>query len=174
MAGGVLLLLGFVLVLVPILYQQAELFAARTPEYLAWVDGKALPWLQERLAAWTGSTDWTALLRERINQNMGQLAGFLQTVLGKLTKGGAAVVTFLANLVVMFAVFGYMLADWDNLMARLAALVPDMLQELLDKRFHLTTRIRILGCHLWSNPNPPAISHRVRPGRGEHSPGISL
>lgn len=124
MAGGVLLLLGFVLVLVPILYQQAELFAARTPEYLAWLDGKALPWLQERLAAWTGSTDWTALLRDRINQNMGQLAGFLQTVLGKLTKGGAAVVTFLANLVVMFAVFGYLLADWDNLMARLAALVP--------------------------------------------------
>lgn len=124
MIGGVVLLLGFVLVLVPILYRQAELFAARTPDYLAWIDGTALPWLQERLAAWTGSSDWTALLRDRINQNMGQLAGFLQAVLGKLTRGGAAVVTFLANLVVMFAVFGYLLADWDNLVARLAALVP--------------------------------------------------
>jgi len=124
MTALVLLLLGFLVVLVPMVSQQVALFSERTPEIVAWVEGTALPWLQERLTRATGGGDWTTALGERVTQNIGALAGFLEALLSRLTRGGMAVAAFLGGTLLAFVVFGYLLADWDRLRGQLLDLVP--------------------------------------------------
>ncbi len=124
MAGLLVLLLGFFLVLAPIVYQQVALFAEHTPEIAAWIEGTALPWLRDRFLHATGGRDWTTVVGERLTQNLGELTGFVEALLGRLTRGGMAVASFLGGLLLTFVIFGYLLADWDRLRAHLLALVP--------------------------------------------------
>ncbi len=124
MLAGLILLAGCLTVLVPFAYQQVSAFAERTPDYLKWIDTKAIPWLQGHLVGAGGKIDWGTMLRDRVTQNLGAVTGFLQTVLTRLMQSGKAVLVFFANLLLTLVIFGYLLGDWNRLRERAAALLP--------------------------------------------------
>ncbi len=124
MTLGSLLLLAGPLILLPFVYAKIVAFSGHLPEYLAWLNDVAFPWAQQKLLPLAGGSDWPALLRDRLAQHLGGVTGFLQTLLGRLMQSGKVVTTFLANLLLTFVVFGYLLQDWDRIRERVLALVP--------------------------------------------------
>ena len=124
MTLGSLLLLAGPLILLPIVYEKIVLFSGHLPDYLAWLNDVAFPWAQEKLLPLAGGSDWPALLRDRLAQHLGGVTGFLQSLLGRVMQSGKAIATFLANLLLTFVVFGYLLQDWDRIRERIVALVP--------------------------------------------------
>jgi predicted PurR-regulated permease PerM len=124
MTLGSLLLLAGPLVLLPIVYAKIVVFSGHLPEYLAWLNDVAFPWVQQKLLPLAGGSDWPALLRDRLTQHLGGVTGFIQTLLGRLMQSGKAVTAFVANLLLTFVVFGYLLQDWDRIRERILALVP--------------------------------------------------
>ncbi len=124
MTLGSLLLLAGPLILLPIVYEKVVRFSAHLPEYLAWLNDVAFPWAQEKLLPLAGGSDWPTVLRDRVAQHLGDMTGFLQALLGRLMSSGKAIAAFLANLLLTFVVFGYLLQDWDRIRERVLALVP--------------------------------------------------
>lgn len=121
---GSLLLLAGPLILLPIVYARIVAFSRHLPDYLAWLNGVAFPWIQTRLLPLAGGSDWPTVLRDHLSQHLGDMTGFLQALLGRLMQSGRVITAFLANLLLTFVVFGYLLQDWDRIRERILALVP--------------------------------------------------
>lgn len=113
-----------VIVLVPLLQQQIATVAAKVPEYLDWLQNRALPWAQQQLglpAQW--SFDFTTL-KEAVMEHWQQVGGVAAGVLGSVTRSGVALFVWLANLLLIPLVTFYLLRDWDRLIAYIRSLLP--------------------------------------------------
>lgn len=113
-----------VIVLVPLLQQQIATVAAKVPEYLDWLQNRALPWAQRQLglpASW--SFDLTTI-KETVVEHWQQVGGVAAGVLGSVTRSGVALFVGLANLLLIPLVTFYLLRDWDRLIAYIRRLLP--------------------------------------------------
>ncbi|MEW5757775.1 MAG: AI-2E family transporter [Pseudomonadota bacterium] len=118
-----LVLLVVLLVVVPMLEQQVSALIARLPQYLEFVQQRALPWVAAQLGLDPGLLDLAhlkALLTERWSQ-VGDIAG---QVLGSVFHSGVAMMAWLANLVLIPVVAFYLMRDWDVFMTRVRELIP--------------------------------------------------
>lgn len=120
--GFALLFTGFLLLLWPLLAQQAIDFFHRIPTYAETLQQRILPWVQsirERLGL-GGAEDMNQMVSER----GGELLQWLGGALGQLVSGGLAVFNVLALVVLTPVVAFYLLRDWDRMMARLDTWLP--------------------------------------------------
>ncbi|MHB8080310.1 MAG: AI-2E family transporter [Candidatus Krumholzibacteriia bacterium] len=124
LTAGSLLLLAGPLILLPIVYAKIVTFSGNLPAYLAWLNEVAFPWLQAKLLPLAGDSDWPTILRDHFTQHLGGMTGFLQALLGRLMQSGKVITVFVANLLLTFVVFGYLLQDWDRIRELVLALVP--------------------------------------------------
>ena len=113
---------GLVLIILPLLYEEAALLASRMPEAMALVNEKLAPWLRhnfgirlkldapslQKLAA--GNWDTVQIILERIYSS--------------LKIGGVALVGLMVNLLLAPVVLFYLLADWQAMRRRLSGIVP--------------------------------------------------
>lgn len=119
----VLAVIGSVLILVPLLYEQLLGFIDRLPGYIEVLRENAmsvLATIQEQL-----SEEEAKALREKIKSLAGPdalkwLAGFAKGLLG----GGVALVNILSLLVITPIVMFYLVRDWDRIVESLNGLLP--------------------------------------------------
>ena len=111
-----------VLILLPLVHQEARQLIARLPDALVLVNEQLMPWLKERFNVEL-KLDPASLSRlVADNQDSTQLIA--QKLFQSLKIGGIALFGIAANLLLAPVVMFYLLRDWHNLLARLGAAVP--------------------------------------------------
>jgi predicted PurR-regulated permease PerM len=115
------------LIVLPLLGEQMRRLMERMPAMVTWGFGTALPWLQDRLGLGALELDPQSLA-EAGKAYWKEASSALLGVLGTVSRGGQAVVTWLLNLVLIPVVTFYLLRDWDKLTAGVLGLLPRSLQ----------------------------------------------
>lgn len=118
-----LLLLILLLVLVPMIGRQLVSLYELTPQLIDWVQGTALPWLQQQLglSANVGNLDD---LKQMLSENLGETTDLLQVLLSKVTSSSMAFLGWLANMLLIPVVTFYLLRDWDVMIDKMRRLLP--------------------------------------------------
>jgi len=111
------------LVILPALVRQVQLLVQSFPAWLDWLESTAWPWLSARLGVDVTAID-TAAATNMVKKYWVELSGAAFDVIGVMGRGGRAVLTLLANLVLVPVVTFYLLRDWDALLSRVQGLLP--------------------------------------------------
>jgi predicted PurR-regulated permease PerM len=116
------ILVGLVLVLTPLLVEEAGVLAERLPDAVALANEKLAPWLRETFGIKLRLDP--ASLRKLAADNMGSLQGLAQHLYESLKIGGVALVGLLVNLLLAPVVMFYLLLDWHRLLERIENAIP--------------------------------------------------
>ena len=112
------------LVLVPLIERQITTLIAAFPRYRDWFLATAIPWIEGhfnvRIAEWLDTARITAWLEEHWKQ----AGGFATTVLGVVSRSGFRLLGWTINLVLIPILTFFFLRDWDEVVRRVASLVP--------------------------------------------------
>ncbi|HEY0975072.1 MAG TPA: AI-2E family transporter [Solimonas sp.] len=120
----VLTVVGLVamLLLAPLLYHQAVALLKNIPDWLAWVQNTALPRLGVALP------DGVHLdpegLKQIVAEHWSKAGNVLQAIWGKVSQSSVALITAIANLLLIPVVTFYLLRDWDDLVAWVRGVIP--------------------------------------------------
>lgn len=119
-----LLLGAALLVLLPLLWDQAQYLLDSLPRLAVWVTGVAVPWIElhfhVKLAQYIDSNYLLTLLQSHWEEAGGMAA----TMLAKLSSSGFYLIELLANIALIPVLTFYFLRDWDILVARIRELLP--------------------------------------------------
>lgn len=129
MWATVVILVAFVIVfvlaliiIIPVLANQASEFIARLPGYVTQL---------QQLIADSGNTifpDWVseqiAAIKENFSKYLAEGAGFLGTLFGQIWNSGKALVDILSLFVLTPVVAFYLLLDWDRMVAKVDSWIP--------------------------------------------------
>lgn len=116
------ILVGLVLIVVPLLVDEAGVLAERLPAALTLANEKVTPWLRETFGIKLRLDP--ASLRKLAADNMGSLQGIAQNLYESLKIGGVAVIGLLVNLMLAPVVMFYLLVDWHRLLASIDNAIP--------------------------------------------------
>lgn len=119
----VLLLTLLLVILVPRLESQISALLGKLPQYADWLKTNLLPHLQNLLPEDAQILDGEAL-RRTLAEHWGKAGGLLAGIWGSISASGAALLGWLANLVLIPVLTFYLLRDWDDLVAGVRALLP--------------------------------------------------
>ncbi|HEY6941317.1 AI-2E family transporter [Dokdonella sp.] len=111
------------LLLVPFTERQIGAFLGQLPIWLDWFQTRATPWLETRFGISPDVLDTQRILAA-LQAHWKEAGGIAAGVLAKVSKSGMAVVGWVLNLVMVPVVAFYLLRDWDDLVARIHALIP--------------------------------------------------
>lgn len=118
----VLLLTG-VLLLIPVLEEQISTFIAKWPDYVDWVQFTLVPWLARTVGIDVGSLNLDEF-KQALMAHWQTAGGFAAMVFTSASSSGLALLSWLANIVLVPVVTFYLLRDWDELVARIRELLP--------------------------------------------------
>jgi predicted PurR-regulated permease PerM len=118
----VLIVLLLALIIAPLIQKQAAELSMRIPSLLTRLDEVAAP----RLKAWF---DWdihfdAASIKAFIAEHWQSDDGLAKRLLSSLKLGGLAIAGLLGNLMLIPLVLFYLLADWNDLLARIDRVIP--------------------------------------------------
>ena len=116
------LLVGLVLVIIPLLVEEASLLTARLPEALALANEKLAPWLRANFGIKLRFDP--ASLKKLVAENMDSLQTVAQHLYQSLKIGGVALVGLVVNLMLTPVAMFYLLLDWHRLLARVDNAIP--------------------------------------------------
>jgi predicted PurR-regulated permease PerM len=116
------LLVGLVLVIIPLLVEEAGLLTARLPEALALANEKLAPWLRANFGIKLRFDP--ASLKKLVAENMDSLQTVAQHLYQSLKIGGVALVGLVVNLMLTPVAMFYLLLDWHRLLARVDNAIP--------------------------------------------------
>jgi predicted PurR-regulated permease PerM len=116
------ILVGLVLIVVPLLVDEASLLTERLPDALTLANEKVTPWLRETFGVRLRLDP--ASLRKLAADNIGSLQGLAQHVFESLKIGGVAIIGLLVNLMLAPVVMFYLLLDWHALLERIDNAIP--------------------------------------------------
>lgn len=123
-SAGLALLLLFVL---PLLTDQVKRLALRAPEFVEWVVGTALPWVQNKLGLEALELDREQLI-EALKTHWKEASTTVLGMLGSVSRGGQAVFNWMMNLILIPVVTFYLLRDWDKLLEGIRTLIPRQIE----------------------------------------------
>lgn len=122
LAFGLVIVLG-VLVLVPVLVNEVVALIRGVPAFIIWLQETASP----LLVSYFGIDPFDIKLEELRTQvlaNWQQGSDVVTVVLAEVTKSSLAMVTWVANLILIPVVGFYLMRDWDKLIDAIADLIP--------------------------------------------------
>lgn len=127
-----LVLVGVLLLLIPLIQRQIVHLIQSIPDYLAWFQQVATPWLEQKLGFQLESFD-----AERIivlaREHMASAGGVAANVVASVSQSGLAIVGFLINLALVPVVAFYLLRDWDALVERIRELLPRSVEPTISR-----------------------------------------
>ena len=118
-----LLLVGTLLVVFPILVRETAELIRGIPAFITWLQTNTSPWIEDTFGVDPFQLDLDAL-KGSLTENWQKAGGIAQTVLAEITTSGLALMTAVANIVLIPVVAFYLLRDWDHIMARLRDMLP--------------------------------------------------
>ena len=122
--GFLLTVSAFLLLLAPLIYDQAVGFAKNLPRYLSEMNMRLLPKL-EALKPKLGITGTvTNEVAEVISERGADIFTWLSEAMGSVLAGGLAVFDVVATLILTPVVAFYVLRDWDNMVAKIDSWLP--------------------------------------------------
>ena len=113
--------------LIPALQHQIVAFTAKVPDYIDWLQQTGIPRLQALLGLDLGID--MASMRQKLIDHWRELSDGVGTFFVYLTRSGLSVIGWLANLLLIPVVIFYLLLDWEKLLERSLALVPQRNRE---------------------------------------------
>ena len=111
------------LIVVPLLVEQIRLLIHRSPEWIEWFSGTALPWLASKAGVELKDFD-PAQFSEMLKAYWKEISSTAFKVIDIISRGGMAVAALLTNLVLVPVVTFYLLRDWDLLIRGVHDLLP--------------------------------------------------
>jgi hypothetical protein len=121
---------GLVLIVLPLLYEEAAVLAARTPEAMALANEKLAPWLRQNFGLRLRFD--SASLQKLAAGNWDTVQVILERIYSSLKIGGVALVGLAVNLMLAPVVLFYLLLDWHGMIARVSNIVPRPWHEKID------------------------------------------
>jgi predicted PurR-regulated permease PerM len=121
---------GLILIILPLLYEEAAVLAARTPEALALANEKLAPWLRQNFGLRLRFDP--ASLQKLAAGNWDTVQIILERIYSSLKIGGVALVGLAVNLMLAPVVLFYLLLDWHGMIGRIAGIVPRPWHEKID------------------------------------------
>jgi predicted PurR-regulated permease PerM len=111
------------LLIIPLVRTQAVAFATELPSYVAWIQNQLVPRINDLFGfdATATNVGFGALVAQ-YSEELRQLAG---GALRSVSRSGGVVVTAVLNVALVPVITFYLLRDWDLIMARIAALIPE-------------------------------------------------
>jgi len=116
------LVAGLILIVFPLLYEEAVVIAARLPEALTLANEKLAPWLRQHFGIKLRFD--TATLQKLAAGNWDTVQIILERIYSSLKIGGVALVGLAVNLMLAPVVMFYLLLDWNGMMRRLGNVIP--------------------------------------------------
>jgi predicted PurR-regulated permease PerM len=113
---------GLVLIILPLLYEEAAVLAARAPEAMALANEKLAPWLRQNFGLKLRFD--SASLQKLAAGNWDTVQIVLERIYSSLKIGGVALVGLAVNLMLAPVVMFYLLLDWHGMTARMAGVIP--------------------------------------------------
>jgi predicted PurR-regulated permease PerM len=111
------------LLIIPLVRAQASALIEHIPEYLDWIESQ-MPRVQDALGMVQSAANgdgYGALFA----QHRAELSGLASGALKSVSRSGGALITGILSLLLVPVITFYLLRDWDLLIARVAALVPE-------------------------------------------------
>ena len=118
-----LLVILCVLLLVPMIASQIDLFTEVLPGYIDWLRETMLPAMQHMLGV-DEQSELVSKLKVALNQNWERASDILVLILAKVTQSGLAVAAWLGSVALIPVVTFYLLRDWDRLIEHIQDLLP--------------------------------------------------
>ncbi len=125
-----LVLLTLLLVLVPLLGRQLARLYEVAPQFIDWLQQRALPWVQVQLGLPDGF--WRLdHVKKALSGHVGQTGDVLGLLLGQASASGRALLGWITDVVLVPVVGFYLLRDWDLLVVRVRGLLPRRIEPVL-------------------------------------------
>jgi predicted PurR-regulated permease PerM len=102
---------------------QIASLARQLPALFDWLQTVALPWLRQTFGIPTDSLN-VEDLKQQLMAHWQEAGSIVTRVLGGVTSSGLAIITWIANLVLIPVLTFYLLVDWDHMMAKVHDLLP--------------------------------------------------
>ena len=118
-----LLLLILVILLIPKVESQISQLLQKLPGYAEWVRESLVPRIEALLPEESLNLDLAAL-QKALGEHWRAAGGLAAQVWQSVSGSGIALLTWLANLVLIPVLTFYLLRDWDHLMAGISTLLP--------------------------------------------------
>ncbi len=118
-----LLVVAFGLLLIPLLEGQILRLIEVLPAFYDWARQVAAP-LLARLEDLGLATIEREQVLAMVQEHLQQASGIAATIIGSITRSGAAIVGWILNLVLIPVVAFYLLRDWDRLIESVRELLP--------------------------------------------------
>lgn len=116
------------LILLPLLINQANILIRGIPAAYGWVTGSVLPWMRSALDLPPEAVP-ALEVKQTLTQNWQSVGKLLAAVGRYVTSSGANLLLSLGNLVLIPVVAFYMLRDWDRLTPKALGLLPEDWQD---------------------------------------------
>ena len=115
-------LVALVLITLPLLQKELDLFMTRLPELLDSTRTKLLPWLQQHFGI---TLQWdNATLKDLLLSHWQSAGGAAAKVLPWLGGSGTALLGLLINVALIPVALFYLLRDWPTLLSRIEQVIP--------------------------------------------------
>lgn len=120
------------LLLIPYLSRQVAAFIGHLPQWIAWMQNVAVPWLHERFELDFEMPDMQQVVTV-LQNHWKEAGGIATTVVASVSKSGFAVVSWITRLVVVPVAFFYLLRDWDVMIAKIHDLLPRSIEPVVSR-----------------------------------------
>jgi len=120
------------LLLIPYLSRQVAAFIGHLPQWFAWMQNVAVPWLHERFELDFEMPDMQQVVTV-LQNHWKEAGGVATTVVASISKSGFAVISWVARLVVIPVAFFYLLRDWDVMIAKIHDLLPRSIEPVVSR-----------------------------------------
>ncbi|MFW5432464.1 MAG: AI-2E family transporter [Methylophilaceae bacterium] len=115
-------IISVILILIPLLQKQSVLIAERLPTLIESFRQYAEPWLKTNFGI-DFAID-VGQIQEVITKNWKETGNVLTNILKTAGSKGLAFIGVIANLLLLPVVLFYLLRDWDNIVEKIAELIP--------------------------------------------------
>jgi predicted PurR-regulated permease PerM len=112
-----------ILLLIPMVQKQVVIAYETIPEFIAWINTTAFPWLQANLGLSVDKLEPEALMAT-LESNVGEAGSILTSVLKSIGSSTMAFVLWVTNLVLIPVVAFYLMRDWDVMVKNIQDLLP--------------------------------------------------
>ena len=114
-------------IIIPALVDQARSVPGYIDALHAWYDRVAAPWLQSEFGFSLTAIDPGRAFAS-LRAHLDDIGRFVPKLLGGLTTSGAAVMAWVANLLLIPLITFYLMRDWTHMVERLRVLIPRPLE----------------------------------------------